>query len=384
MRHMRADTSTFVRLPFDVLSFLRYTITESESHSKDDLMAVTINNPATGERHPRAVVRDGHDITPMRNSPLQSVWGMLADRPTLGTLADVHPGIHFKADVAAECVSDEPRPDFVPGIVTAQGFLETYSVADYQYICTKPEVMRDHAHQLSWDRPKVIANGELLSRGIWSIAGAVDYQGIWLSQLFYGLWPRSGMPVEVLAAVISGPVANAFLFECPPDRFNKIRWIKQIPVPHFAERQTELIATLVDDYISQRTRWIMQPQNNDTLYARCLDLLYQIDAAVLEAYAMPASLEQRLLREFDGAERRPLPFEFSSYGANYERAKNVLNGEKDIRAIHERYHALVDQKFINGLTADETGEMEQLGRKIDDWNAPVYAKTLASLETARR
>src|SRR5262249_40202274 len=150
----------------------------------------------------------------------------------------------------SECVSDEPRPDFVPGVQTVRNYMEAYLVNDSQYLCTKPEAMRDKAYLQNWDRPKVLVNRARLSRGYWNIAGAIDELELWASRQFYGMWPKDDTPVELLAALISGPIANAYLFGYPSKRDNQIRWIKQIPVPSFTAEQTDLIVSLVQEYNS--------------------------------------------------------------------------------------------------------------------------------------
>src|SRR5262249_39110919 len=148
-------------------------------------------------------------------------------------LAAIHEGVRFKTGLISECVSNDPLPDYVPGVQDVQNDMEAYLISDYQYLCTKPNVMRDNAYQLPWDRPKVLINRGRRSRGCWHIMGAVDEQGLWAARQFYGMWPKDNTPVELLAALISSPVANAYLFSYPALRYNQIRWIKQIPVPSF-------------------------------------------------------------------------------------------------------------------------------------------------------
>ena len=51
----------------------------------------------------------------------------------------------------------------------------------------------------------------------------------------------------------------------------------------------------------------------------------------------------------------------------------------------ERYHALVEQQFLAGLTPEHEQEIERLGREIDELNSAFYpslsslAETIASL-----
>ncbi len=47
----------------------------------------------------------------------------------------------------------------------------------------------------------------------------------------------------------------------------------------------------------------------------------------------------------------------------------------------ERYHALVEQQFLAGLTPEQTQEIERLGREIDEVNAGFHP-SLSSLAEA--
>ena len=327
--------------------------------------------------------RTNNDVMLWR-TPLQSVWDALQDHEKLGTLAEPHRGIEYKKGFIDECVSDEPQPNFLPGIATVRNYLEDYVVRDYQYLSTDTKKMERSRKGLKWDQPKVLINRMLLSRECWNIAAAIDEEGLLASVQFYGVWPRGNTSIELLSAIISGPVANAYLFSYPSKRENQIRWIKQIPVPSFTAEQRELVVWLVQEYYSQRGQWLALEGLDAHFEAKCLELLYWIDAAVLEAYALPAELERELLGQFDGAERRPLPFHFPGYGEEYERAKESLQRERAYRAVLKQYHTLVDKKYLDGLTAADAEEMERLRQQIGAYNAPFYKPLIAALEAETR
>lgn len=312
-------------------------------------------------------------------TPLQSVWDALENCSTLSSLAEIHVGVHYESGQLSACISNEPKTDFIEGVASVNGYLEPYLFRDYQYLCSRPDVMRDNAYKLPWDRPKVLVNRGRLSRGYWHIAGAIDETGLMVGRQFYGVWPRDDTSIELLAAIISGPVGNAYLSGFPEKRDNRIKWINQIPVPQFTREQMELIVSLAQEYGSQRGQWIAEPQRGDHYEGRCRELLYQIDAAVLEAYALPADLERVLLDRFDELERRPLPFRFSGYGEEYGRAKEALQKEKVYRALLKQYHALVDKKYLSALTTTESEELERMRQGIDDYNTPFYKPILQAL-----
>ncbi|MCW3101157.1 MAG: hypothetical protein JWL77_6775, partial [Chthonomonadaceae bacterium] len=337
--------------------------------------------PTWKDSYTDLVSRDGDVI--LTRTPLQSVWEVLRNYPTLASIAEVHVGVHYKTGLLAECVSDSLQPEFTPGVSMVHNYLEPYLLRDYLYLSKSPEAMRDKAYLLPWSRPKVIVNRVRLSRGQWNVIGAMDEQGLWASQQFHGMWPKKNVPIELLAALVSGPVANAYLFSYRTGRDNQIRLIDQITIPSFTEEQTQLIVSLVQDYYSQRGQWLVTEHLAAHFEAKCRKLIYQIDAVILEAYALPHELERELLKRFEGVPRRPLPFEFLGYGDDYERAKVELQQEKTYRTVLRRYHELVDQEFLEGITEAEREEMERLGQEIDAADAPFYDPIIAALEAGQ-
>lgn len=326
--------------------------------------------------------RQGNDIVFTR-TPLQAVWEALEKYAPLASLAEIHEGIRYKTGLLKQCVSNETQPDFAPGVQTIKNYFEPFLIPDYQYLSTKPEVMRDQAYLLPWRQFKVLLNRTRLSRDYWSLVGALDFQGLLASHQFCGMWPKENGLVELLAALISGPVANAYLFSHRSGRDNPIHLVNRIPIPSFTQEQTELIASLVQEYYSQRGQWLATENLAAHFEAKCRKLIYQIDAAVLEAYALPAELERELLRVFEGVPRRSLPFHFDGYGDDYERAKVELQPEKAYRAALRRYHYLVDKQFTIGIIRDEREEMERLGKEIDAEDAPFYEPIIAALEAGQ-
>ena len=71
--------------------------------------------------------------------------------------------------------------------------------------------MRTSAYTLPWDKPKLIVNASRQSVGHWKITASLDNEGLVCYQNFHGVWPDDGLSLEVLAAVLNGPVANAFV-----------------------------------------------------------------------------------------------------------------------------------------------------------------------------
>ncbi len=233
----------------------------------------------------------------------------------LGEIADIHRGIEYNIPVrlnAAILTSEIPKSNFVKGLIRVREGFEAYNITATKYISNDPEFMLYDSYKFPWDKPKIIANAARISEGPWTIAGAIDYEGIACSQRFHGIWPKTDIPLEIIATLINGPVANAFISTQRTSRDNQIRIMKQIPIPKFTTSQIQSIVSLVDAYRSYRQQWFIQPERSDYFERLCREIMLQIDAEVLAAYDLPPRLERELLDYFAGYER-PGPVKFDRY-----------------------------------------------------------------------
>jgi len=246
---------------------------------------------------------------------LQRVWEAFAHLPRLGTVAEVHRGIQYQLSLkthATQLVSNYPQPGFVAGLFNVQDGFEPYDTEGVKYLNNNPDVMLYTAYKQPWNEPKVMVNAARLSRGSWTIAATIDKSGLIATQQFHGVWPKKNLPLEILAAIFNGPVANAFISTRRTSRDNQIRVIKQIPFPSFTAFQTQSIVSLVKEYQRYRTQWRERPEHADEFERLCGDLMRQIDAVVLEAYDLPPRLEREVLNYFAG-HQRPGPVHFERY-----------------------------------------------------------------------
>jgi hypothetical protein len=108
------------------------------------------------------------------------------------------------------------------------------------------------------------------------------------------------------------------------------------------------------------------------------ELLERIPAQDWEA--TPASVRTLLLSLL------PLAAEAAELRARLETGEPA-NGndpeadeEEPERRRVERYQALVDRLFLNGLSDEEQQQMERLGAEMDAHNSPFYAAALRRME----
>jgi hypothetical protein len=250
-------------------------------------------------------------------TPLQQVWRALSYLPMLGTTVEIHRGIEYNLSLkthAAQLVADHPRPGFVTGLLNVQEDFEPYNINAVSYLNADPAVMLYEAYKLPWDQPKILVNAARRSRGPWTITAAIDERGLVATQSFHGIWSMNDIQLEILAAVLNSPVANAFVrtHAATSGRHNQVRVLRQIPLPSFTATQRQTVISLVEQYRAYRAQWREQPTRMVEFERTCRDIIEQIDAVVLEAYDLSPRLEKQLLDYFAG-HPRPGPVNFDRY-----------------------------------------------------------------------
>lgn len=272
---------------------------------KDFQQFISTGQPTTRVQIPFNLVQsESGDV--LWYSRLHTIWTELASLPKLESVADIHRGIEYRASLRRDkdmLISNTPRDGFAKGLRNSKGELEPYIARSSMYLNMSPSLMLYEAYKLPWSVPKVIANASRKRTDRWLIAGAIDEQGLVCTQRFHGIWPTSSLPLEVISAVLNGPVANAFLSAHRTSRDNQVRALRQIPIPEFRKSQIHLIISLVRKYISYRKQWLDQPEYTTYFEARCRGIVRQIDAEVLSAYNLSMQLEQELIEYFDGYKR---------------------------------------------------------------------------------
>ena len=202
-------------------------------------------------------------------TPMHLIWDAVALLPCLREIADIHRGIEYKIPVRGNetrLFSDIPRSGFAKGLRNVPDDFEPYVIEHSTYLNMDPDLMLYEAYKLPWGKPKVIANAARKSADRWLINGVVDEQGLVCYQRFHGIWPKDDWPIEVIAALLNGPVANAFLSTHRTSRDNKIEVMKRIPIPRLSPSQIRLIVSLVREYMNFREQWSTQPE--DATYFR--------------------------------------------------------------------------------------------------------------------
>ena len=228
--------------------------------------------------------------------PLPQLWNHLEPVPRLSDYFTVHRGIQWKSS-QGDAWSNEPKAGYKPGLHNARRARQ-FRLQNPVFLDCRRERLLYKAIDLPWDRAKLVVNAARLSVRSWRIAAMLDRNGLVCSQQFFGLWPKRQLTDAQLltfAAVLNGPVANAFLATHSPAKGIRISAIKQIPIPPTLPFHVE---TLVAEYVRR-----LQASTMSNAAEQMQNILTLIDAAVLDAYDLPARLEHELLEFFRGSDR---------------------------------------------------------------------------------
>lgn len=267
---------------------------------------------AVGKTTRRAVIQKAHKD--LWNPPLWEIWDYLRQNPLLKEIVDIHRGIEWNIPFKENketLISNEPKPGLMKGIDKVAGKLEPYWAQDFVYLNMEERYRRTSAHSLAWEKPKVIVNGHALRRGPWRIAGFPDKKGLVCFQNFIGVWLKSDVTIEVVAALINSPLANFALFVNEGKWRNRIGTIEAIPIPFLSRTNHERITQLIIEYQSIRAQYELE-NLQEFVANECKERLIRIDSLVLKAYDLPPRLERKLLDFFRGYPR-PVPFPFPDY-----------------------------------------------------------------------
>ena len=237
----------------------------------------------------------------MWNPLLPEVWDATSRMPRLRDLCSIHRGIEYNVPFRANrhmLESQERFPGSAQGIRTVKHSVEPYLINRTVFLDVSPDLMRTQAHELPWHQPKLVVNASRLSRGPWKISASLDSVGLTCYRNFHGVWSSKDLPLEVLAAILNGPVANAFVSTRRDTRYIRVQSLNDIPVPPMDKLQQENISSLVLQYLEIRGQWSAGTLELSNAQEECVDALMAIDAEVLKLYGLPPRTERMLLDHF--------------------------------------------------------------------------------------
>ena len=244
----------------------------------------------------REEVRSAAEVgsTPLWIPPLGPLWKRLAAMPRVGDLVDGHWGIRWNDGRQSNAGSGRPGPNRAQGLLRATDHRQ-FVHGRTTWLDVDPQHLYGGGN-LPWASPKILCNAARLSRSNWRLAAVVDRDGLIASQQFVGLWPKDGTTdLDALAAVLNGPIANAYMADHSTEKRFRIRSLLNVPLPDSLPSELGDFARAYAALLNEKA-----VLRSDERLSRLLD---QIDAVILDAYDLPPRLTRSLLASFTGASR---------------------------------------------------------------------------------
>ncbi len=247
----------------------------------------------------------------LKVTPLAKLWDYLKSSQTIGDIATLHRGVQWQPPFDEDkYISKTEKPGFRKGFYKVDENLMAFQPPATHYLSFQKKDRLRNAFEFDWDKPKVFVNAATVSRGAWRMAAFTDDAEHCCSQRFTTLWPSDGIPIEVIAAILNGPIANAFV-ACRENKLDiRKKTIQSIPIPSLTPMLSQSLTHAVRRYQDMWNRESSLRGPNVDRAAR--HALLAIDAILLQAYNLPPRLERELLDFFRGFERR-VSFKFSEY-----------------------------------------------------------------------
>jgi len=284
---------------------------------------------------------------------LNNVWDRLSDNPKLGESFSIHRGVEWNLP-QDQAWKNEGEEGFSKGVHTSTG-MRQFGSPRKVWLNTVKENLRGNSIDRPWDKPKIIMNAGRLSRGPWRLASWFTSEPLICSQQFFGIWSKENITDEeylVASAILNSPIANAFISVHSPEKGIRISSVKDVPMP---KKMPADLHHLVSRYHSLLEDESIMKSMDHELSA----LLIEIDAAVLNAYDLPAKIEQELLQYFQGASR-PVGFNWTHWHEEFPGFGQTLN--ERINKTFNPTKNWVSQVF-NSLPDNETQLLHEYGVK---------------------
>jgi hypothetical protein len=310
--------------------------------------------------------------------PKGSVFDCLTEAPTLGKIAKIRQGLHWiprtdgkpRTAPRTDVASDIPQKGFQHGAEKMAGNLTQFQLRKLRYLSTLPEHhhSRDKAWRNPWAERKAVCNACRFERkSPWRLAAWADAEGLAFTKAYFAIWPQSGVSEFAIAAILCSPLASAFSFERDLDRSNRIATLEKLPMPavdHLGSTgQIHRLAKNLQQLLSN------EDFTHDAAQDNLIEALVRLDAAVLDAYELPARVQRQLLNQFQGW-KRPIAALFTGYFPPQFKdvitLKDFVAIQYDYDTTNERRCDLIEKELSKSdLTSEEREELDHLQHLAD-------------------
>lgn len=237
---------------------------------------------------------DKDNVYPFWTHPLiERIVASTVASETLSDIAYISRGLQWKKGIIPE-IEDGDTSVAGDGIVNVKKSAWTkYIVKHHMKLKIDPDLMLYSNINREWRREKVITNVHRRSTSTaWVIDAAVDYEGLYIGQAFYGIWPHKSDQLELISAIINSPLVNSLLSLKKLGADITLRSLRDIPIPLISENDAKLVKDLVKEYIASveyTDKWDIRA------FQIAKKSMAKIDAIILHAYNLPEDVIESIL-----------------------------------------------------------------------------------------
>ena len=368
------------------------TVTVAYSEVKKDGIERFLEDWHVSEpRNAEILVPGEKDTAPfsLRLTPTDAIFAPLRNFQKLGEVTEIHQGIHWirrtdgkpKTAPRNDVVLGKRKDGFEPGAEKMRGNLFQFQLRTTRYLSLldKHQDPSTKANRRPWKNPKVVCNAAALDRDSpWRMQSYADVNGLVFTKQFFAIWPSSDVSQFAVAAILSSPIANAF-FEAEDisRRDNRILTLAKLPLPPLAHLQPDGFlhrrASALQEMLAVRD--FQQPIEMEVVREAVL----RLDAAVLDAYGLDASVQTRLMRQFNGW-ARPLPPPFDQFFKGYFpvhfeeeiTVSELLAITYDWEKTSRKKTALIEKKIRRVASEKELAALKRL-KFLTEARGEIYA-----------
>jgi hypothetical protein len=296
---------------------------------------------------------------------LEEVWVALRDHQPLESVSEVGQGLIYLG-------RDLPRGSIIytlerfvgaqAGFVKFDRGLLLHELPRRYWMNLDDDVIRRPVSGVTVGKPQVLLNYARASRGPWRLKALIDRQGHPVTSRFVVVRPTaSSISLEVLWALLNGPVANAYAYSHLGKRDNIVGDIRRIPIPN--PYDSAALRRAVAAYWGALSSSVQaKPGELDRLLVR-------VDAESLKLYDLPLELEQQVLSLFTDWDRVGVPFTQTRYLPAMLEGKislwQFLEMERSWSATNQERGKLIDKNIAGTLTAEERVRLDILQAYAD-------------------
>jgi hypothetical protein len=303
------------------------------------------------------VARESHN---MRFAELDDVWRFCEGCDKIESIANLGQGFQFKGEHL-------PRRAKTYAVEEFDGACRAFIHFDVEFIHKLPteywanlddDVIRRPGSGTTTGIAQILVNYAPVSRGPWRLKALLDLQGHAVSSRFIAVRPLDEeTPLEFLWALLNSPLANAYAYSHLMKRDVLVGEMRRLPAPKKWQEHAIIVDRVKEyfDLLRNGTR------PNQEATRKCL---LRIDAAVLELYEFPASVERQVIDLFFGFQRPGVPFEQNEYIPRSFREELSLGDYLDITdawpQVNRRRDTLIRKKVNKTISSEEKPELARL------------------------